>query len=247
MTTETAVIRAKENSTGLLSQLPQGERHPGERVLVEDFGVCRVTLRRAVNDPISDEKLERRARPGTYVKRPMISSESRLKSFTREIQERGQHPSTKLILFECVKANKNVPKQLSIREREEIFVITRLRFVDEILVAIETLKISCRAMPTFTDKDLLGSLYDTFADRFAIRITNARASIKVHFLSEREQELLQIKSDVPCLIIKMLDRDQNDNPLMTAECIYRSDSYELQIPVIANMPELGSIDTKRVS
>jgi GntR family transcriptional regulator len=102
-------------------------------------------------------------------------------------------------------------------------------------------------MPTLTEKDLLGSLYDTFAERFAIRITNAKASIKAHISSEREQELLQIKSNVPCLIIKMVDRDQNDNPVMTAECIYRSDLYELQIQVSANMSELSSIDTKRVS
>lgn len=247
MTTETAVIRAKENLIGLLSQLPQGDRLPGERILAEEFGVCRVTLRRAIDDLISDGKLERRARSGTFVKRPMISSELRLKSFTEEIRERGQHPSTKLISFKRTKATKNIAKQLSIREREEIFVITRIRLADEMPVAIETLKISCRAMPTLTEKDLLGSLYDTFAERFAIRITNAKASIKAHISSEREQELLQIKSNVPCLIIKMVDRDQNDNPVMTAECIYRSDLYELQIQVSANMSELSSIDTKRVS
>lgn len=71
MTTETAVIRAKENLIGLLSQLPQGDRLPGERILAEEFGVCRVTLRRAIDDLISDGKLERRARSGTFIKRPM--------------------------------------------------------------------------------------------------------------------------------------------------------------------------------
>ena len=247
MTSDSAVIRAKENLIGLLTELPQGSRLPGERILAEDFGVCRVTLRRAVEDLISDGKLERRARSGTFVKRPMIPSELRLKSFTEEIRERGQVPSTQIIGFRKTKATKSVARALAIREREDIYVITRLRLADEMPIAIETLKIACRLIPTLSSNELVGSLYDLFFEKYGIRISNAKAGITAHNPTEKNKELLQITGSTPCLLIKMVDKDQSGRPVMTAECIYRSDLFELEIQLSANLSGVRQPETKKVS
>jgi GntR family transcriptional regulator len=244
MTSDRAAVRAKEHLVGLLSKLPQGERLPGERILADDFGVCRVTLRRAIEDLISDGKLERRARSGTYVRRPIISSEMRLKSFTEEIRARGQNPSTRVISLKRVKANKSIAKTLKIRPGEEIFAVVRLRFADGVPIALETLKIACRSIPILKPEDVETSLYDAFVENFGIRIMNAKAAIAGFNPSEKERSLLEIPSKVPCLMIKMLDHDQNGVPVMTAECIYRSDLYELQIDVSAT---LSTLTNRRVS
>ena len=47
----------------------------------------------------------------------------------------------------------------------------------------------------------------------------------------------------------MLDLDQNELPVMTAECIYRSDLFELQIDVRAQLNSIvsNSAENKRVS
>jgi DNA-binding GntR family transcriptional regulator len=73
---------------------------------------------------------------------------------------------------------------------------------------------------------------------------NAKAAIAGFNTSEKERSLLEIPSKVPCLMIKMLDHDQNGVPVMTAECIYRSDLYELQIDVSAT---LSTLTNRRVS
>ena len=82
MSIDSAQQRARRSLLGLLAELPQGTKLPGERLLAEDFGVCRMTMRRAIEDLLLDGRLERHARSGTYVRRPIISSEMRLKSFT---------------------------------------------------------------------------------------------------------------------------------------------------------------------
>jgi GntR family transcriptional regulator len=244
MSSDRAAVRAKEHLVGLLSKLPQGERLPGERILADDFGVCRVTLRRAIEDLISDGKLERRARSGTYVRRPIISSEMRLKSFSEEIRARGQNPSTRVISLKRVKANKTIAKTLKIRAGDEIFLVVRLRLADGVPIALETLRIACRSIPILKPEDVETSLYDAFVEKFGIRIMNAKAAIAGFNPSEKERSLLEIASQVPCLMIKMLDHDQNGVPIMTAECIYRSDLYELKIDVNAT---LTTSTNKRVS
>ncbi|PHX66810.1 MAG: hypothetical protein CK518_02385 [Actinobacteria bacterium] len=240
MNADKAAIRAKEQLSSLLSQLHQGARLPGERTLSEEFGVCRVTLRRAIEDFISDGRLERRARSGTYIKRPMISSEMRLKSFTEEIRARGQEPSSSLISFKKTNANISVSKLLGINRGDDIFQVTRLRLADQMPVALETLRIACSSIPNLTHEDLKGSIYDVFFNKFGIRIMSAKAGITAHNPSEKDRNLLQTSSKTPCLLIKMLDLDQFGKPVMTAECLYRSDLFELQIEVSATIKEARS-------
>ena len=240
MNADKAAIRAKEQLSSLLSQLHQGARLPGERTLSEEFGVCRVTLRRAIEDFISDGRLERRARSGTYIKRPMISSEMRLKSFTEEIRARGQEPSSSLISFKKTNANISVSKLLGINRGDDIFQVTRLRLADQMPVALETLRITCSSIPNLPHEDLKGSIYDVFFNKFGIRIMSAKAGITAHNPSEKDRNLLQTSSKTPCLLIKMLDLDQFGKPVMTAECLYRSDLFELQIEVSATIKEARS-------
>lgn len=240
MISDPAIVRARENLLALLSTLAQGSKLPGERMLAEDFGVCRVTLRRAVEDLISDGRLERRARSGTYVRRPVIASELRLQSFTEEIRARGQTPSTKLISIRRIKANKSISKTLRISQKDDIYSVVRLRLADQVPIALESLKIACRSIPTLSEEDVERSLYDTFIEKFGIRITNARAEISGFNPAEKERTLLQITTRTPCLLIKMIDKDQNDQPVMTAECIYRSDLFELKLDVTSSRnPMIG--------
>lgn len=200
----------------------------------DEYGVSRVTLRRAIEDLILDGRIERRARSGNFVRRPVISSEMRLKSFTEEIRERGQQPSNQIIQLKRIKANKTVAKALRIVEGDEVYVLDRVRFADNQPVALESLRIACSVAPVLTEEDVAVSLYDALLEKYGIRIANARASISATKPSAKEAKLLHIDDQTPCLLIKMLDMDQYGNPVMLAECTYRSDLYELKIDVTSN-------------
>lgn len=233
MAVDSALHRAREGLAQLLSEIPQGGKLPGERLLSEEFGVCRMTLRRAIEDMILDGRLERHPRSGTYVRRPIISSEMRLKSFTEELKSRGIVPSTKVLFLKKVKANKDVARNLQIPEREAIFIATRIRSGDGTPISIETLKISTRVISTIEVDHLKESIYEYFEERFGVRILKARASITAHFPSVHESKALEIDEETPCLLMKMIDYDQKGHPVMIAECLYRSDLYEMQLDVSA--------------
>lgn len=229
MSIDSAQQRARRSLLGLLAELPQGTKLPGERLLAEDFGVCRMTMRRAIEDLLLDGRLERHARSGTYVRRPIISSEMRLKSFTEELKSRGMVPSTEVISLKKIKANKEIAKHLQIREKEDIYVATRLRLGDGTPIALETLRISCRVIPHIMPEDLRGSIYEFFEESYNVKILSAKSAISAYKPKSKERELLKIADTIPCLLVKMIDLDQRLRPVMLAECLYRSDLYEMQL------------------
>lgn len=235
MAVDSALQRAREGLVQLLSEIPQGGKLPGERLLSEEIGVCRMTLRRAIEDLILDGRLERHPRSGTFVRRPIISSEMRLKSFTEELKSRGMVPSTKVLSLKRIKANKDVARHLQIPERDEIYMATRLRSGDGTPISLETLKISSRAISVIEIDHLEESIYEYFEERFGIKIMKARAAITAHRPSAYEMRVLEISEETPCLLMKMIDYDQKGHPVMIAECLYRSDLYEMQLDVSAHV------------
>ncbi len=246
MATESAQLRARSSLLRLLAELPQGEKLPGERSLAEDFGVCRMTMRRAIEDLILDGRLVRQPRSGTYIRRPIISSEMRLKSFTDELESRGIVASTEVIAFKKIKANKEVAHHLKIRDQEAVFAATRLRLGDGIPIALEKLWISCRVIPVVTENDLRNSMYEFFERTYDVRILSAKSSISACKPKARESGLLKLTVETPCLLVKMTDFDQKLKPVMMAECLYRSDLYELNLDLFANSIAF-ELTTKKIS
>lgn len=80
-------------------------------------------------------------------------------------------------------------------------------------------------------KVLYGSLYDYFESEFNIYVQHASNTVSAYLPNARERQALEIDEKTPCLYMRMLDANQYDTPFMTAECIYRSDRYEISLRV----------------
>ena len=76
----------------LLVDLHPGQKIPSERVLAQQFGIARMTLRSVVETFILECKLERRPGSGTYISNKCYSLSARCKSFSSEMKSRGLDP-----------------------------------------------------------------------------------------------------------------------------------------------------------
>src|SRR3712207_4486997 len=77
-------LSVRENLRRRVSALPEHTLLPPEPVLCEEYGVSRITLRRAVDGLVADGHLVREQGRGTYVTRPAIRHEYR-ESFVHRI------------------------------------------------------------------------------------------------------------------------------------------------------------------
>ena len=77
--------------------LRPGDALLGERQLEEQFGVSRITVRRAISDLVQDGALVRIKGKGTFVSHGLVRSTLHLASFNEDMRAAGFEPSTRVI------------------------------------------------------------------------------------------------------------------------------------------------------
>jgi len=112
-----------------IKKMAPNEKLPSERVLIETFGFSRPTIQKALSDLEADGYIYRIPRQGSFVAdRRLHKSLNRLKSFAEDLSNAGDTPSTRLLAFEILPADKRVAQHLSLEEGEDVFHIIRLRY-----------------------------------------------------------------------------------------------------------------------
>src|SRR6266496_5274589 len=110
----------------LRTAIEQGTYHPGDRLpsepeLIREYGVSRITVRQALDELEAEGRVVRRHGKGTYVAEPRIEQELvRLTDFVEDMQQAGQHPSSRVLAFEHEPARPVIAKALNILRGTEV-------------------------------------------------------------------------------------------------------------------------------
>lgn len=211
----------------LVASTDVGKSLPSERDLSAQWGVARMTLRRAVDSLVAEGLVERRHGSGTYVTPQPFVRLLALTSFSQDMLERGLEPSARLLAYRVAAADSAIASQLQISPGDSVLSFTRLRLGSGEAMAVETVWIPQALVPGLTGSDLSGSLYELLGNRFQITPGSANVSIEPVLPDERVRELLTVAKDQACLRIRMVDSDSRGNVIMIANCFYRGDKYQL--------------------
>jgi GntR family transcriptional regulator len=213
----------------LVSTGSSGERLPPERLLAEELGVARMTIRRAMDAMVAEGRIERRQGSGTYIRRPMVATRLQLASFTEEMRARGMEPSSVLVdLSDCV-LSRDAARMLRTEPGERATRITRVRLGDGQPIALETVTIPQWCGLNLTRTDLAGSLYAALHAKYGIEVASAEAEIAVAVPTSAVAERLEMPADSACMRIAMVDADQFGRRIMAATCWYRPDRYRVHL------------------
>ena len=114
----------------------------------------------------------RRHGKGTYVVEPRIEQELvRLTDFVEDMQQAGQHPSSRVLAFEHEPARPAIAKALNILSGTEVVRVDRLRLAEERPIAYDTTWLPLRFGTLLTGMDLtLETIYHILETRYAIPV-----------------------------------------------------------------------------
>jgi len=196
-----------------------GDRIPSERDLSERFKVHRLTMRKAIENLVVEGLLERRGTSGTYIPSPMVLRPISAHSFSQPITEivgsEGVKAGSKLMFFEQGQASTRVAEKLDVNIGASLFIIKRLRTVNELPFCIETTWIPESIVPGLTANDLVKdlSLYSLLRHRYNIEIGTAKPTISTGTITTQDLEILDMKQGETALVIDSVTSDTDGRPI----------------------------------
>ncbi|MFZ5822285.1 MAG: GntR family transcriptional regulator [Chloroflexota bacterium] len=193
-----------------------GEQIPSERVLSEQLGVSRMTVRKAIENLMRYGLLERRSTNGTFVRQPKVMrrvGKDVAVGLTQLLTEEGSKAGSKLLKFEEILAPLKVAEKLNLHVGEHVVMIQRLRTSNGLSFCVETSYIPRELVPDLTAGDLerpSASLYSIMLNRYQIKLSHNSETLKLSYATSEEANLLCLKEGDPVLLLRSVVMDESD-------------------------------------
>lgn len=209
--------------------LKPGEAMPGEWDLAGIYRVSRLTVRRALDELVRQNWLEKKHGVGTFVRQPIMASiaTGRL-SFTEQMRSIGREPSSRFISQKLIPATEKIARALQIQEGDQILEITRVRLADHVPILLETACLSTTQFPTLESHDWSKdeSLYRVLSDEYGVTISTMDHTIKPVGLTEAEAHYLDARAGTPAILSQIIAYTQDGTPVEYGWSVSNGDNSE---------------------
>ncbi len=220
----------------LLRDEIQSSYHPGdclpsENELAERFGVHRHTLRRAVDELITEGMLERRHGKGCFVldgpEDYLLGSKTR---FTETFESLGKTASNRILRKLIVPARGGIASRLKLEENTPVIWIESLRLANGRPICIISHYLPEQAFPELLTQYQEGSLHEHLFSHYGLKLRRVESLISAalpqsddatHLCMPKNQAVLRVKS------VNVSERD--DTPFEYALTRFRADRIQLRI------------------
>jgi GntR family transcriptional regulator len=211
----------------LIDHGDEGVALPSERQLAHDWGVARMTLRRALDDLATAGFVVREHGRGNFVARPKLTRRLAMTSFSQEMRNRGLVPGSVTLEFRRLPAGPRQARTLRIPVNTSIVRFTRLRTADGDPIGLETTWVADDVVPGLAPADLDGSWYDLLAGRYGIPILTGRTTIEPTLLDEQDATLLHTEPGRPAFRLDVVTFGANGRVVECGTDIFRGDRFQL--------------------
>ena len=197
------------------------EALPPERDLAEAYGVSRVTIRKALDGLVETHLLTRRQGAGTFVAPRVEKNFATISSFTEDMESRGRRPSSRWIFRSEGVVNPEEAMALGLSPGSAVFRFCRIRFADEVPMALEYTTVPADSLPGLEGVD--NSLYAALGDARPVRVLQRMRAI---LFTADQAALLGIETPAAGLLIERRGFSAGGRTIEFTQSYYRGDSYD---------------------
>jgi DNA-binding GntR family transcriptional regulator len=218
--------------------LPEHTLLPPEPQLCAEYGVSRITLRRAVDGLVADGHLVREQGRGTFVSRPAMRHEyresfvHRIAGFGSVMAEQGAQVGVSVLGQRVIPAPAWVAELLDLDVAADVVELIRLRSVDGAPNHVAHSFLPAELYPRAAEEDFSeGSLYDFLRREYGADLAHARIVVDVGTAAPDEADLLRIAAGSPLLVVRTTVRDSEGHPLVHSFSRLRPDVSQVEFEV----------------
>jgi len=216
----------------LTSKLKSGDRLLSENELKRKYKVSSTTVRKCIDILRHEGLIHRIQGVGTFIEKPHIQrSLEKILSFTKNMEQAGLRPATKVLEKKIVRASEECRQLLKISDGTSVLRLKRLRSGDHVPMMLETRYINLRHCPGIDDKELNGSLYDIYRKDYGVTLAKAKQKLKIVYLKKKEAKLLGCQVGAPAFLVTGVTYSNHEEPVEYEESLYRGDEYEFFVEV----------------
>lgn len=209
------------------NKLKAEEPLPSERELSDKLGVSRMTVRQAMDALRKEGLIYKKTGMGAFVSPHKLDIHTRnLNGFSDEMRRRGMNPTSLLLSMDRVRADGETVKRLDLATTAEVFRLKRLRLVDGMPMAVETVCLPVDLFPGLDKYDFAKkSLYQTLETKYATTFFSAAEDIEASLSDAESSALLGVPKRSPLLIVYRTVFTVDDRPIEYTRSVYRADRY----------------------
>ena len=222
-----------------------GQQVPTERELAERYGCSLITVRRALDELVREQRIERTRGRGTFVLPPRIDRDlADSMSFTQEMQSRGLDPETRLVSARPESATAVVGSALGLEPGSPTLYLERLRSAGGEPYLLEQVHLPAERFPGLLASDLEhNSLYELLVTRYGTPIVRAHETLEPVLLRSREARLLDQRRGAPALLVEGIAYAADGSPVEFGRSFVRGDRsryYIDRVVVRSGVDDVGS-------
>lgn len=210
-------------------ELKPGEVLPTESRLCEEYNASRVTIRRAINELISENILDRGFGKTATVKCENVPrSLNRLGGLHEELEKAGIKCSSFILSSAVMDAPAEINEKMGIEKPAKVLKIERLRYANGQPLCYQILYLNYHMCEDLDIKCLARmSLYETLERDFHINIDNATQTIKAVMATYRIAALLELPEQTCMLQVNRTAYTDRQECIEYSESYYVSNRYTL--------------------
>jgi len=228
-------MRFRDHFTAMIEAgtLPSGSKFPPERTLAEYFSITRMTVRQALIRMEAEGLIFREDRRGWFVSPPRVRYDPTANtSFTESIAEQGRIAGTSVLSSQSIAASQWQSTHLDCAMGDPVFVISRLRSVDERAVLVEKIHVKADRCPNLLDHRLDQSMTGLMAAEYGIIEHRTQINMRPAALSEEAAKALGVAVGTPGLYLSRTIVDQFNEVVEVDEEFWRHDAIDICISAV---------------
>lgn len=179
-----------------------GDPVPSEAALMQQFGISRMTVNRALRELVQEGLIERVQGVGSFVAQlHRISSTLTVRDVHDEIAERGHQHEAKVQLLEKLKATPEQAAEFGVRAGAALFHSVIVHLENGVAIQCEDRLVNPACAPDYLSLDFASTTPTNYLLQVA-PLSEARYTIESTLPSDAEAKLLGIARRDPCLVVK---------------------------------------------
>lgn len=222
---------------------------PGEMALVKQFGVARVTVRRALERLAAEGLIERAPGRGTRPVPPKSPDRgervsppvrAQLGGLLENIVSMGLATRVRVLSCETIGASDAVAQALSIGPGAPVQKAVRVRATSEGPLSHITTYVPADLARRFGRRELARKPILLLLEAAGVEIGRATQTISARLADGQVAPLLQVDVGSPLLAVTRLVHDAQDRPVQWLQGLYRPDRYQYEM----QLSRVGTVDAR---